>query len=261
MDHRGTGSAAPGVYISEAFGVRTLHLGTAWTQGAMLLNAPLDIELDYVRRMMAWLLWVEPDSVPHRSALQLGLGAAALTKFCHGRLGMHTTAVEINPHVVAACRQWFELPPDDDRLRVLQADAGTEILSAEHHGRHDVVQLDVYDHRVEAPLFDSVPFYADCRRLLTADGCLVLNGTGSRYRLDITLSHLVQVFGHNAVWCFWPTRESNTVVLARRTPEPVDPDVLLARAREIQRRWGLPAERWLCMLDAVEAASTPPQNG
>ena len=42
--------------ISEADGVRYLHLGTPWVQGAMRIRKPHAIELDYVQRMMAWML-------------------------------------------------------------------------------------------------------------------------------------------------------------------------------------------------------------
>ena len=52
----------------------------------------------------------------------VGLGAAALTKFCFKKLRMATTAIEINPQVVAVCRQWFKLPSDSARLRVLLAE-------------------------------------------------------------------------------------------------------------------------------------------
>ena len=145
----------PEVNISEDGEVRFLHLGTEWIQGSMLLDAPFDIELDYVQRMMAWLLFVDPDSVPKRQALQLGLGSAALTKFCFKKLRMATTAIEINPQVVAVCRQWFKLPADSARLRVLLADAGTEIRQPEHLGRYDAVQVDLYDHEAAAPVLDS----------------------------------------------------------------------------------------------------------
>ncbi len=84
--------------------MRFLHLGTDWVQGSMLIDEPFAIELDYVQRMMAWLLFVDPDTVTKRRAMQLGLGSAALTKFCFKVCRMHTTAVEINPQVVAACR-------------------------------------------------------------------------------------------------------------------------------------------------------------
>ena len=107
----------PEVNFSEFGEVRYLHLGTEWVQGSMLIDAPFDIELDYVQRMEAWLLFVEPDSVGKRHAMQLGLGAAALTKFSFKKLRMKTTAIELNPQVLAVCRQWFKLPPDSARLR------------------------------------------------------------------------------------------------------------------------------------------------
>ena len=53
----------PEVTISESRGVRYLHLGTPWIQGAMRIEVPLAIELEYVRRMMAWTLFRDPAAV------------------------------------------------------------------------------------------------------------------------------------------------------------------------------------------------------
>ena len=47
----------PEVNFSDWGDVRYLHLGTEWVQGSMKLDAPFDIELEYVQRMMAWLLF------------------------------------------------------------------------------------------------------------------------------------------------------------------------------------------------------------
>ena len=118
----------PEVNFSDYGDKRYLHLGTPWVQGSMKLDAPYDIDLEYVQRMMAWLLFVDSASVPKRHAMQLGLGAASLTKFCHKKLRMKTTAIELNPQVVAACRVWFKLPADDARLMVVLGDAA-EVVS------------------------------------------------------------------------------------------------------------------------------------
>ena len=67
------------VTFSEERGVRFLHFGTEWVQGAMRINKPDRIELEYAQQMMAWLLFLE---TPKR-VVQLGLGAAALTKFAY----------------------------------------------------------------------------------------------------------------------------------------------------------------------------------
>jgi spermidine synthase len=240
-----TTTPLPEVNISEDGEVRFLHLGTEWIQGSMLLDAPFDIELEYVQRMMVWLLFVEPDTVHKRRALQLGLGSAALTKFCFKRLRMDTTAIEINPQVLAVCRRWFKLPPDSARLRVLLADAGEAIRAAEHQGRYDALQVDLYDHEAAAPVLDSADFYADCRNTLTDEGCLTVNLFGRDASFERSLRHIADAFGAEAVWLFKPTREGNTVVLAQRhASRPARLD-MLARAEAVQQRWGLPAVKWL----------------
>ena len=37
-------------------GVRYLHLGTPWVQGAMRIRKSLALELEYIQRMMVWML-------------------------------------------------------------------------------------------------------------------------------------------------------------------------------------------------------------
>ena len=246
----GTGTL-PDVTISEDGEVRFLHLGTEWIQGSMLLDAPFDIELDYVQRMMAWLLFVEPESVSKRRAMQLGLGSAALTKFHFKKLRMDTTAVEINPQVLAVCRSWFKLPADGPRLRVLLADAGQAIRNPAYTGQIDALQVDLYDHEAAAPVLDHPDFYADCRSTLSDDGCMTVNLFGRDASYERSLQSIAAAFGEDAVWAFKPTREGNAVVLAQRTVDRPSRLQLLARAEAIQSRWGLPAVKWLRIFKPV----------
>ena len=233
------------VNLSEADGVRYLHLGTEWVQGSMRLDAPFDIDLEYVQRMMAWLLFVPPESVAGRHAMQLGLGAGALTKFCYKKLRMTCTAVEINPRVADVCRAWLKLPPEDERLRVVIADAAREIRRPEWLGTVDALQVDLYDDEAAAPVLDSPDFYADCRHLLTEEGCMTVNLFGRSASFDRSLESIASAFGVRAVWRFKPTREGNTVVLAQRTPSRPKRAMLQAQAESIEARWGLPARKWL----------------
>jgi spermidine synthase len=244
-------SDLPEVTISEDSEVRFLHLGTEWIQGSMIIDAPFDIELDYVQRMMAWLLFVEPDSVRKRRALQLGLGSAALTKFHFKKLRMDTTVIEINPQVVAVCRQWFKLPPDSARLRVVLGDAGQEIRNPALTDRIDALQVDLYDHEAAAPVLDSPDFYADCRSVLTDEGCMTVNLFGRDASYERSLQSICAAFGQDAVWAFKPTREGNTVVLAQRMPQRPTRMELLARAEAVQERWALPALKWLRLFKPV----------
>jgi spermidine synthase len=235
----------PEVNFSDYGDVRCLHLGTEWIQGSMLIDSPFEIELEYVQRMMAWLLFVDTASVPKRRAMQLGLGAATCTKFCFKKLRMKTTAIEINPQVIIACRLWFKLPPDDAKLEVVLADAALEVQKPQWQGQIDALQVDLYDHEAAAPVLDSADFYADCRRLLTDDGVMTVNLFGRSSSYQRSVEKITEAFGSDAVWAFKPTREGNTIVLAQRTASQPKRDALMARAEVIQTKWGLPATKWL----------------
>jgi spermidine synthase len=235
----------PEVNFSDYGDVRYLHLGTEWVQGSMLIDAPFDLELEYVQRMMVWLLFVDAGSIADLRAMQLGLGSAALTKFCRKKLRIHTTAVELNPQVIAACRLWFKLPRDDQRLEVVLGDAAEVIRQPRYAGGIDALQVDLYDHEAAAPVLDSPAFYADCRRLLTDSGVMTVNLFGRNASYERSVASMAEAFGEQALWCFRPTREGNTVVLAQRGPSRPERDLWLQRAEVIQSRWGLPAKKWL----------------
>jgi len=247
----------PEVHFSDHGDVRCLHLGaTEWIQGSMLMDDPFSLDLEYVQRMMAWLLFVPPTSVSKRHAMQLGLGAAALTKFCHKKLRMKTTVIELNPQVVAACRGWFRLPFDNDKLQVIIEDAEQAVQDSRWHGTVDALQVDLYDHEAAGPVLDGEDFYAHCRQMLTEDGCMTVNLFGRDSSYVRSLERLARVFGPEAVWAFKPTREGNTVVLAQRTPLHPPREVLAERSEAIQTRWGLPATKWLRVFKPL-AISTP----
>jgi spermidine synthase len=246
-----TAAQLPEVHFSDHGDVRYLHLGTEWVQGSMLLDKPFDIELEYLQRMMAWLLFVDPSAVSGRHAMQLGLGSGALTKFCWRKLRMKTTAIELNPQVVAACRLWFKLPADDARLSVVLGDAA-EVVAHEHwRGQVDALQVDLYDHEAAAPVLDTQAFYADCRRLLTEDGCMTVNLFGRSSSYGQSLEKIIGAFGAACVWAFRPTREGNTIVLALRRPQRPERGKLAEQAETIETRWQLPARKWLRVFKPV----------
>ena len=243
----------PEVSVSDDGEVRHLHLGTPWIQGSMRVGQPFDIELEYVQRMMAWLLFADPAQVSKGHAMQLGLGAGAITKFCRKKLRMCATAIELNPQVLAVCRQWFKLPPDGPKLRVVIADAAQEIRNPMWLGTVDALAVDLYDHEAAAPVLDSAAFYADCRALLSDTGCMTVNLFGRASSFDRSLQSMAQAFGEDALWAFKPTREGNTVVLAQRTASRPKRAELVARAEAVQDRWGLPASKWLRVFKPVAA--------
>jgi spermidine synthase len=234
--------------LSEQDGVRYLHLGTPWVQGAMRLAKPNALEVEYVQRMMAWMLWRDSASVTAGHAVQLGLGAASLTRFCRQVLKMRTTAVELNPRVVAAARMWFRLPDNDALLTVRNADAGLWVADPAHLQSADVLNVDLYDHEAAAPVLDDESFYAQCRDVLAHGGLMSVNLFGRHSSFAASMGRIAQAFGADQVWSLRPTREGNTVVVAARGVEVPSRDVLTARAAHIESKWHLPARKWLRMV-------------
>jgi len=252
----------PEVTISEARGVRYLHLGTPWIQGAMRIDEPFVIELDYVQRMMVWMLFRDEADVATGHAVQLGLGAGAITRFCVKRLKMRTTAVELNPQVIAACRLWFRLPADSGQLSVIEQDAATFIAAPAQRSTIDVLAVDLYDHEAACPVLDSAEFYVDCRDALAEGGLMTVNLFGRDASFERSFERIAAAFGETSVRSLKPTREGNTVVVAMKHVTVPAPAVLARRAENIETRWQLPARKWLRMMrpptDAMPSPSTEP---
>lgn len=252
----------PDASMSEFDGTRYLHLGeTPWVQGAMRIRQPKLLVLEYIQRMMAWLLWLPEDRWAEVRVTQLGLGAASLTRFTHSVLQLDTTVVELNPQVIGACRQWFKLPADDDLLHVHNADAGDWVADAANAASADVLQIDLYDHEAAAPVLDTAAFYAHCREVLTPGGVLTVNLFGRDASFAQSTARLAEAFGATQVRRFGATKEGNTVVMARRATGDAAQDAwparadLQARAELIEARWKLPATKWLRSIKAVKIES------
>ncbi len=234
--------------ISEHEGVRYLHLGTPWVQGAMRLRKPAQIELEYVQRMMAWMLLRPADAVAQGHAVQLGLGAGAITRFTHGVMKMQTTAVELNPTVIGVNRAYFRLPADGARLRVLEMDAGHYLDSVAEPGSVDVLCIDLYDHEAAGPVLDSEAFYRAAARALADGGVMSVNLFGRHASFAASAARIAAAFAGGTVVSMQPTREGNTVVLALKAASLPEREELAVRAQQIDTRYGLPARKWLRMI-------------
>ncbi len=251
--------------ISEFDGVRYLHLGTPWVQGAMRIRKPHTLELEYIQRMMVWTLLRDAQTVTRGHAVQLGMGAAAISRFCHRNLKMKTTVVELNPTVIGVCRLWFHLPDDDARLTVLNMDAARYVADAAHAESADVLNVDLYDHEAASPVLDDEVFYANCHRLLADGGVMTVNLFGRDASFRRSAERIASVFGRDAVRSIQPTKEGNTIVVAVKGVTFPDRSTLAARAENIQTRFDLPAKKWLRMirplpddLASTESTSTDP---
>ena len=236
----------PPATITEFEGVRSLHLGTSWVQGAMRLAKPDNIELEYVQMMMMWLLF--NDQPQH--IVQLGLGSAALTKFCYRRLPQaKVTAIELNPNVIAMCEAQFGLPPNDARLTVKEMNALDFVLDPANRNTVDILQVDLYDQDARGPVLDSPEFYQGCCDVLRDGGIMTANVFGDDFsNYDKNLQHMELVF--DAVVWLPEVHDANIVVIAFKESPSLDFSLLYERAARIRKTLNLPAKNWVNGLKA-----------
>ena len=221
------------VEVSEQNGIRSLHLGSDTVQSSMKLEDPFELVLSYTRAMMAFLLFrPRPEHV-----LMIGLGGGSLPKFVHKHLtDTRTTVIESEPKVIAIARQYFHVPPDDERLVVTEAEGGAWV--AAHPNSCDVMMVDGYDRNEQVPELCSEDFYANACAALSDEGVLVVNLWSSDSRFDAYLQRIENVF--DAVVCVPAERRGNVAVLAfRRSPGQPRWDDLRAAARSLHSRYGL----------------------
>eukprot|EP01030_Chromulinospumella_sphaerica_P016989 gene16989-16808_t len=230
----------PPATITEFQGVRSLHLGTSWVQGAMRIAKPDQIELEYVQMMMMWLLF----NPQPRHVVQLGLGSAALTKFCYRRLpDTRVSAIELNPNVIAMCEAQFALPPNDERLQVREMNAMDFVLDTANHGKVDILQVDLYDEEARGPVLDTPEFYQACFDCLSEDGMMTTNVFGDFSNYDKNLQAMEQVF--DAVVWLPEVHDANIIVIAFKRAPVLDFSVLYERAGAIKKAYNLPAKSWV----------------
>jgi len=227
--------------LSEFDGVRYLHFGTQWVQGAMRVRRPTELVLTYTAQMMAWLLFLEPRH--DDTVVVLGLGAGSLTRFCLKHTPGTVLTVEWNPKVTAICQTYFRLPRSA-RAPIVHTDAALWVADGNHAGMARAMMVDLYDASARGPVRDSVRFYRDCRRALGDAGVLAVNLFGNHESFPRNIDNLNAAFDDRVI-VLPEIDEGNRIALAFSGPPlALDPDTLLARAEVVQTKYGLPALRW-----------------
>ena len=214
------------IEISEERGVRYLHFGSRWIQGAMRVARPWALELEYTRDMMFPLL-LRPAPRWPRSVLLIGLGAASLPKFLYRhRPQAALTVVEIDAEVVAAAAQYFRLPEDPRRFTIEIADGHDYVAATER--RFDLIVVDGYDAKCRVGMLDTLPFYCGARARLTDAGLLVTNFLNRHRGLAGSMKRLDDAF--DARVCALPACSSGNIIALAAAGTPIDVSLAQVKA-------------------------------
>jgi len=218
----------PHPFVIDDGKVRRLHFSLKLVQSEMRLDAPDTLAIAYTRAMLGFLLF---HPIP-KHVLIVGLGGGSLTKYCYRKLARsRITTVELMEGVIA-CRDWFLLPPDDERLKIIQADAA-DYFAGEADGA-DAILLDAYDEEGVAPQLCTRAFYTNVRRHLKPRGLLVANISGHSLTAETHVELIDEVFNGRMV-VVDVMSDGNRIVYAFNEPAFPPPWTRLARsARELE---------------------------
>ena len=223
--------------VSEEAGVRYLHFGSEWVQGAMRIARPFALELEYTREMMLPLLFAPDENWP-TNVLIIGLGAASVVKFLHRYCPQSTlTVVEIDPRMPAAAANYFRLPAEDERLNIVIDDGAKFMASSDR--QWDLILVDGYDHRARANALDTATFHRDCRSRLAPGGRTCLNLFGRSRGFRASAQRVLDAYeGHALV--LPSLDEGNAICIAAAdTGTELPATVLRTRARLLRANTGL----------------------
>lgn len=230
-------------YVSEKFGVRSLHIGSDTIQSSMRIARPYDLELSYTRSMMAFLLFKQD----LQDVLMIGLGGGSLAKYFHRHLPTaRTEVVELNPLVVGIARQCFGVPADDDRLTITVADGAGHVAC--EGPLADLIVVDGYDAESHVEALSTREFYRNCRDRLQPGGMLVVNLWGGDRQFNDILRRIEGVFEEGTL-CLPAEKPGNIIAFGfRDAPGAMRWSDLAERAGALEAHHALEFSRFVAGL-------------
>lgn len=229
----------PKAVVYEALTTKSLFFSLQDVQSHMNILRPDELQLEYTRLMMGFLLH-QPR--PVRIAM-IGLGGGSLAKFCYRYLPQASIVVaEINPHVLAL-RDTFAIPADDHRFSVRLAD-GAEFVKTETNA-FDVLLADGFGVGGLPESLSTQAFYNNCYRMLQPGGMLVANLHGGSQQMEAVLQRIGTSF-HGSMLMVKDPDATNRVAFAVKD----DPQALTSMAG-VRRPECFDAQAWRDLMPSM----------
>lgn len=224
----------PQVEISEVDNIRSLHLGSETVQSSMDVEDPVRLVLSYSRAMMGWLLF-KPEP---RQIVQIGLGGGSFSRWIDFYLReAKSIAVDIHPQVIAVARAFFELPEENERFEIVEADGADYVKILRRSV--DTILVDGFDGLQIVDELTTEDFFENCKRALAPGGVFVTNWWSGDKRYFHFMERLLGVFDGRVLELPAPSHGNVAVMAFKDEPAPLSFDALEKRAAELMPRFGL----------------------
>ncbi len=201
-------------------------------QSCMQVDDPNALAFGYTRTMMGFLLF---QPAP-RDILIVGLGGGSLSKYCYHELPDCTvTSVELSAAVIKL-RDEFAIPADNERFRVVHADAS--LYMRNQNATADAILIDGYAPYGLPTELVSQTFYNDCFRALRPGGVLAANLWGADIQLRACFSRISHSFEQRLLRAKSETSDNDIAFGLKQVELPKWLSLQL-RARHLQRETGM----------------------
>lgn len=222
------------IRVTESGGVRRLQFrrsGGEYEESAINVADPLQFEMHYYSLM--WAAFAHQPAP--QTVLFVGLGGGTLPMAIHHYFPQaRIDAVELDPDVAAAARDYFGFR-DDDRMKVYVRDGRVQIRRFVREKRkYDVIFLDAFRGGYIPYHLTTKEFAESVRALLAPHGVVVHNLRPGFESYDYHRRTLAAVFPNH--WSYGSG--SNVIVVSDARPDPPDKQALLAAARRLQKQKG-----------------------
>mgnify|MGYP000067648655 CR=1 FL=1 len=183
------------VEVSEADGIRSMHIGSVTIQSSMNINSPYSLELDYTQAMALVTLFLNNPS----EILFIGLGGGTMQKFFHRAFTKSKlTVLEVNPQVINIAKHFFRLPKESSRFKIIEGDGINYIASTDC--KYDLFLSDAFEEYGLPETFCTLTYFESCKKILSDDGIFVINLWGSDPKTPIYINRIMDVFNQQVFY-------------------------------------------------------------
>lgn len=241
------------VEVSEANGIRSMHIGSVTIQSSMKINNPASLELDYTVAMALVSLFLNKPL----EILFIGLGGGTMQKFFYRVFPKSKLIIlEINPQVIKIAKHYFKLPKESSRFKIIKGDGINYVKSTD--SKYDLLLSDAFEEYGLPEVFCTLEYFENCKNILSNEGIFVINLWGSDPKTPIYINRIMNVFDQQVLYV-QSDKPGNVIVFGFNYLLPsLKEHALMKKLKSLEKKFNL--ELMLYFDRLVENSSVHPSD-